>query len=105
MIIINVSILKNKDGNNHILNNKGNFYLNKDYIDLKVSEYYGYLNDFDNLKPIDDYSWIGLKMEESSAFNIPLIFEIDVNIDLDLIYFFLKLIIFKTSSAKSIYLR
>jgi len=87
------------------LDNKDDFYLENDYIGMKVESYYGYIKGFKSTKPVDDYNWIGLKLSEADTYTFSLLFEIDDYIDLNTNMLFLEIDFFATEKAKSIFLR
>jgi hypothetical protein len=105
LILLKVTIVKTKKGNNHTLDNKDDFYLENDYIGMKVESYYGYIKGFKSTKPVDDYNWIGLKLSEADTYTFSLLFEIDDYIDLNTNMLFLEIDFFATEKAKSIFLR
>lgn len=84
LLLLNLKINKTKKGKNHTLDNNNDFYLKKDYVGMKLENYFGYARGFDTLKPIDDYNWIGLDIEDVREYFVTLLFEIDTFVDLTL---------------------
>ncbi len=105
LMLLIINIEKIKEGNNHILDNNDDFYLKKDCVDFDISKYYGYLNGFKEIKPVNDYNWIGMNLSRVDTYTINLLFEIDSNIDFNDDMLFLEIDFFLTEKAKSIYIR
>ncbi|GEM_PF-1466178 len=97
-----IEIQKIIAGDNHILDNNDDFYLENDYVGTDVSEYYGYMNEFESIKPIDDYSWIGLELNEIDTYTVTLYFEVNETLNIDDNLCFLEIDFFWLSFAKSI---
>lgn len=76
-----------------------------DYIGKKLNNYSGYVRGFDDLKPIDDYNWIGLKIKEVGEYSISLLFEIDEYIDLNSDILVIEIDFFRLKDAASIVLK
>lgn len=105
LILLTVNVIKTKEGNNHTLDNNDDFYLENDYVGIKVESYYGYIKGFKSIKPVDDYNWIGLKLSDIGTYTFTLLFEIDDAIDLNTNMLFLEIDFFAKEKAKSIFLR
>lgn len=103
-LIIHLSIMKTLDGNEHVLDNSDDFYLENDHTDLDASQYYGYSYD-KSIKPISDYAWIGTKIDEIGLYEVALVFEVDLDLDLESSIAFLEIDFFRTAYAKSILLK
>ena len=92
---LNIIINKTKSGNSHTLDNNDDFFL---------SNYYGY-EKFKKIKPIDDFSWIGLDINAIGTYKIVLSFEMNENWLLEEKLVFLELDFFVGPNSKSILLR
>lgn len=103
-MIIHLSITKTLEGSGHVLDNSDDFYLENDHTDLDVSQYFGYSYD-QSIKPINDYTWIGTKIDEIGLYEVALVFEVDLDLDLESSIAFLEIDFFRTAYAKSILLK
>lgn len=104
-LAINIDINKLALGAEHELDNDNDFYLENEYVGKNVSDYYGYISKFEELKPVDDYTWIGLEINEIKVYNITLYFEIPEEYFAEEDLLFLEIDFFKTNYAKSILLQ
>ena len=104
LILIDLTILKEQEKTSHKLDNNDDFYLVNRYIGYDVKDHYGYLKNFNTLKPIDDYSWVGLDINNIGEYNINLLFEIHKNIDVFDELLFLEIDFFWKEKAQTIYL-
>jgi hypothetical protein len=104
---LHLVIDKRLDGNEKKLDNNDDFYLENDHSEKNVSEYYGYVRNFDSIKPISDYSWIGMNIDEIGIYTITLAFEVNSNFDLDENIYFLEVDFFGglTFNSKSILIK
>ena len=60
------------------------------------------MNEFESIKPIDDYSWIGLELNEIDTYTVTLYFEVNETLNIDDNLCFLEIDFFWLSFAKSI---
>ena len=103
-LIIHLSIMKALDGYEHKLDNSDDFFLKSDHTDLDASQYFGYSYN-KSIKPISDYAWIGTKIDEIGLYEVALVFEVDLDLDLESSIAFLEIDFFRTAFAKSILLK
>ena len=103
-LAVRIMIVKTKDGNSHVLDNDNDFYLLNEYKDKDLSKYFGYINLFDTIKPIDDYNWIGLEINAVETYYITLHFEIPNHLS-DNNLFVLEIDFFWNSYSKEILLK
>jgi hypothetical protein len=103
-LILNITIEKTATGNDHTLDNKNDFYLENDHAKENVSDYYGY-TDFKSIKPIDDYSWIGLEINQIGLYEFTLFFEVFESLDYQENLYFLEVDFYATSFADSVLIR
>lgn len=103
-LAVQVIITKTKDGNPHTLDNLDDFYLKNTYKGKNLSKYNGHIQYFNTLKPVDDYSWIGLKLDIVDSHNIILYFEIPTHLS-DINLFVLEVDFFGSASSKQILLK
>jgi hypothetical protein len=103
-LILNITIEKTLTGNDHKLDNKNDFYLENDHAKENVSGYYGY-TDFKSIKPIDDYSWIELEINQIGLYEITLVFEVFESLDFQENLYFLEVDFYATSFADSVIIR
>ncbi|PKK99774.1 MAG: hypothetical protein CVV57_01600 [Tenericutes bacterium HGW-Tenericutes-2] len=103
-LAVSLMIVKNKDGNEHVLDNNDDFYLKNEYKDKNLSSYYGYINVFDTIKPIDDYNWIGINIDSIDTYYITLYFKISNHLSEQNSYV-LEIDFFRTSFSKQILLK
>ena len=101
---LNIIINKTKSGNSHTLDNNDDFFLSNSDVSKEVSNYYGY-EKFKKIKPIDDFSWIGLDINAIGTYKIVLSFEMNENWLLEEKLVFLELDFFVGPNSKSILLR
>lgn len=103
-LAVRIMIVKTTDGNSHVLDNDNDFYLLNEYKDKDLSKYFGYINLFDTIKPIDDYNWIGLEINAIETYYITLHFEIPNHLS-DKNLFVLEIDFFWNSYSKEILLK
>lgn len=103
-LVLNITIEKTSTRNNHTLDNKNDFYLENNHAKEKVNGYYGYI-DFKSIKPIDDYSWIGLEINEVGTYEFVLVFEVSNSFDYEENLYFLEVDFYSTSYADSVLIR
>ncbi|BCR35180.1 InlB B-repeat-containing protein [Mariniplasma anaerobium] len=103
-LAIKIMIVKTIDGNGHVLDNDNDFYLLNEYKDKDLGKYFGYINLFDNIKPLDDYNWIGLEIDAVGTYYITLHFEIPNHLS-DKSLFVLEIDFFWNSYSKEILLK
>lgn len=103
-LVLNITIEKTSTGNDHKLDNKDDFYLENDHAKKNVSGYYGY-TDFKSIKPIDDYSWIGLEINQIGTYEITLVFEVSQSLDYEKNLYFLEVDFYPGPNAKSVLIR
>ena len=102
---VNINIDKVLEGEKHTLDNDDDFYLENDYVGEGVSDYYGYIKGFESLKPIDDYTWIGLEIIDIGEYQITIYFEVPEEYNLTEVLMFLEVDFFRLGYAKSILLQ
>lgn len=105
LLLVNITILKEKAGEKHKLDNSNDFYLVNRYIGYDVKDHYGYLKEFKKTKPIDDYNWIGIEIKDIEEYDIELLFEIHNSIDVYEEMLFLEIDFFYNEKAQTIYLK
>lgn len=103
-LVVIIIIEKKSTGNNHTLDNENDFYLENDHAKRNVSNYYGYTK-FNSIKPIDDYSWIGLEIKDIGTYQITLVFEVLESFNYEENLYFLEVDFYATSLADSILIR
>lgn len=96
---------KRLNGSDKKLDNKDDFYLENDHSEKNVSEYFGYVRNFDSIKPINDYSWIGMNIDEIGIYSVTLVFEVNSDFDLEENIYFLEVDFFVGPNSKSILLK
>lgn len=101
---LDLVVSKNKTRNDHTLDNKDDFYLVDDYIGKSFKGYYGY-SKFSKIKPIDDYTWIGLELDEIGVYEFTIYFEINENWLLDNKLLCLEIDFYLGKNAQSILLQ
>ena len=106
-LVLYLVIDKRLDGNDKELDNNDDFYLENDHSENDVSEYFGYIKNFESLKPIDDFSWIGMNIDEIGIYNVTLVFEVDIEFDPIMNIYFLETDFFGglTFNSKSILIK
>ena len=80
-LVLDLVIDKRLEGNKHELDNENDFYLENDYYEKDVSGYFGYIKRFESIKPINDYSWIGMNINEVGVYSVTLVFEVESDFD------------------------
>lgn len=103
-LILNVCIEKTSIKNNHTLDNKDDFFIKNRHATKNVTKYFGYIK-FNKMKPVDDFSWIGIKLNEIGIYQIILTFEVPEFFDNINNLYFLEIDFFYGKNADSILLR
>ncbi|MEA4820897.1 MAG: hypothetical protein VB122_01485, partial [Erysipelotrichales bacterium] len=102
---VNVVINKLTEGDNHTLDNFNDFYLKNNQSRLSVKDYFGYIKTFKSIKPVDDYTWINLELNEIGIYEFTLYFLVPENLMLDDNMLFLEIDFFGGSNSKFILLQ
>jgi hypothetical protein len=103
-LVVNITIEKTAAVNDFTLDNDNDFYLENKHAKQNVSSYYGYTK-FNSIKPIDDYSWIGIEIKDIGTYQITLVFEVTESLNYEENLYFLEVDFYATSYADSILIR
>lgn len=103
-LVLEVAIKRTSTGDNHTLDNTDDFYLENDHAKQNVDRYYGYTS-FNSIKPVNDYSWIGMKINDIREYDFTLLFEVPSTFNFEEQLSFLEVDFFIGKNADSILIR
>ena len=103
-LVLEVVIKRTSTGDNHTLDNTDDFYLENDHAKQNVDRYYGYTS-FNSIKPVNDYSWIGMKINDIREYDFTLLFEVPSTFNFEEQLSFLEVDFFIGKNADSILIR